>query len=61
MPPKVVKNGKKQKEEDEAYHQTAAGKVKKEKDPNAIKKPMSSYFMYMNSQRASVKTKNPTA
>ena len=35
------------------------GKVKKIKDPNAPKKPMSSYFFFMNEMRNSVKSEQP--
>jgi len=37
----------------------AKGKVKKLKDPNAPKRPMSAYFIFMNATRDSVKAKNP--
>ena len=37
---------RKKKDEDEAY--TGGAKPKAEKDPNAPKKPMTSYFIYMN-------------
>ena len=53
-------NGKpKEKEEDEAY--VAKSKAKKEKDPNAIKRPTSAYFLFMNDRRGTIKKENPTA
>ena len=32
---------------------------KKEKDPNAPKRPMSAYFLFMGDKRAEVREKNP--
>ena len=36
-----------------------APKTKKAKDPNAPKRPMSAYFLFMNDMRSSVREKNP--
>merc|ERR1712048_1087510 len=36
-------------------------KSKKKKDPNAPKKPMSAYFLFMNEKRESIKRDNPDA
>lgn len=36
-------------------------KKKKKKDPNAPKRPMSSFFLYSNANRARVKEENPDA
>jgi hypothetical protein len=44
MPPKGSKNG---------------GKAKKVKDPNAPKRPLSAYFLFMNVARPQVKKENP--
>lgn len=40
----------KKKDDDEAYT-TKCGKPQKEKDPNAPKRPQSSYFLFMNDRR----------
>ena len=37
----------------------AGGKGKKIKDPNAPKRPMSAYFLFMGEKRAEVKKNNP--
>jgi len=63
MPPKAAnksteKRGKK--DSDEAY-KTTSGKPKKEKDPNAPKRPISSYFLFMNDRRKTLKTEKPDA
>ena len=49
---------KKKDSEEDAY--TGAGKAKAEKDPNAPKKPMTSYFIYMNEKRPEVKAADPS-
>lgn len=54
--PKKVK-----KDEDEAYTAGKAGRVKKEKDPNAPKRPMCAYFLFMNDRRLTIKTDHPGA
>lgn len=36
-------------------------KERKKKDPNAPKRPMSSYFLFMNSARPGVRKENPDA
>eukprot|EP01116_Phalansterium_solitarium_P014323 TRINITY_DN31911_c0_g1_i1.p1 TRINITY_DN31911_c0_g1~~TRINITY_DN31911_c0_g1_i1.p1 ORF type:complete len:140 (+),score=63.08 TRINITY_DN31911_c0_g1_i1:69-488(+) len=36
-------------------------KAKKEKDPNAPKRPLSAYFLFMGDNRAAVKKANPDA
>ena len=53
--------GKKKKidSEDEAYVGAKGAKDKKEKDPDAPKKPQTSYFLYMNAHRKEVKDANP--
>lgn len=53
--------GKKKKvdSEDEAYVAAKGAKDKKEKDPNAPKKPQTSYFLFMNAKREGVKTAEP--
>jgi hypothetical protein len=33
--------------------------AKKEKDPNAIKRPLSSYFLFMNNRRITLKQEKP--
>jgi len=38
---------------------TAGGKRKKEKDPNAPKRPSTPYFAFMNEKRAQIKADNP--
>lgn len=38
---------------------TAGGKRKKEKDPNAPKRPSTPYFAFMNENRAKIKAENP--
>lgn len=53
--------GKKEKEEDEAYCAGKAGRVKKEKDPNAPKRPMCAYFLFMNDRRLTLKNDHPKA
>lgn len=42
---------------------TASGKrkIKKEKDPNAPKRPSTPYFAFMNEKRAEIKAENPDA
>lgn len=40
---------------------TAGGKRKKEKDPNAPKRPSTPYFAFMNEHRAEIKKDNPSA
>lgn len=40
---------------------TAGGKRKKEKDPNAPKRPSTPYFAFMNEKRAEIKRDNPDA
>jgi len=55
MPPKGSKKGAKGK----AKAKRGAKKEKKVKDPNAPKRPMSAYFLFMNATRASVKKENP--
>ena len=37
----------------------ASGKRKKEKDPNAPKRPSTPYFAFMNDNRATIKKENP--
>lgn len=53
-------NRKKKDSDDEAYTGGGGAKTKPEKDPNAPKKPMTSYFMYMNDKRPEVKAADPT-
>ena len=48
-PAKPIKKTKKD-DDDEAYT-TNAVKTHKEKDPNAPKRPQSSYFLFMNDRR----------
>jgi hypothetical protein len=36
-------------------------KQRKKKDPNAPKRPMSAYFLFMNAERAGVRKENPEA
>lgn len=55
----VAKNNKKSRDEDEAYHCGKAAKPAKVKDPNAPKRPMSSFFLFMNSRRDSLKEEKP--
>ncbi len=55
MPPKAKPT--KKADDDEAY-QTSAGKQKKEKSD--IKRPQSSYFLFMNANRQAIKDKNPS-
>ena len=38
----------------------AAARKKKEKDPNAPKRPLTAYFVYLAEQRPIVKAENPT-
>ena len=45
--------------EDEAYTGGKAANAKKEKDPDAPKKPQTSYFLYMNAKRPEVKAADP--
>ncbi len=52
------KRGKK--DSDEAYT-TGAGKPKKEKDPNAPKRPTCAYFLFMNDRRKTLKSEKPDA
>ncbi len=51
------------KDSDEPYtlgkKQAAGGAEKKEKDPNAPKRPMSSYFHFLNDRRGSLKKEQP--
>ena len=49
---------KAKKDEDEAYT-TKLGKAQKEKDPNAPKRPMSSYFLFMNERRPILQKEKP--
>lgn len=56
---KVAAKKKKKDSEDEAYVAAKGVKEKKEKDPDAPKKPQTSYFLYMNANRDSVKKANP--
>ena len=48
----------KKKDDDEAYT-TKADKVGKEKDPNAPKRPQSSYFLFMNDRRPALQKEKP--
>lgn len=45
--------------EDEAYVAAKGTKEKKEKDPDAPKKPQTSYFLFMNTKRPEVKAAEP--
>jgi hypothetical protein len=59
---KAIEKGRKKKDSDEAYHcssKKAAGGQKPEKDPNQPKRPMSSYFHFLNSRRVSLKKEQP--
>lgn len=56
---KAVGKKKKVDSEDEAYVATKASKDKPEKDPDAPKKPQTSYFIYMNAKRPEVKAAEP--
>ncbi len=59
MPAKSNANKSKTKDSDEAYT-TTAGKQKKEKDPDAPKRPQSSYFLFMNDRRKTLKVEQPS-
>jgi hypothetical protein len=48
------------KDSDEPYTVGKKGMPAKEKDPNAPKRPMSSYFHFLNDRRKSVKEEHPT-
>lgn len=50
-----AKGKPKEKEEDEAYKCTGKAKPAKEKDPNAPKRPTTSYFAFMNERRVTLK------
>jgi len=56
-PPAPAKKTKK-KDDDEAYT-TKADKTGKEKDPNAPKRPQSSYFLFMNDRRPALQKEKP--
>ena len=56
---KAVGKKKKIDSEDEAYVGAKGTKEKKEKDPDAPKKPQTAYFIYMNANRNDVKAANP--
>jgi len=55
MPPKGSKKGAAK----AGKAKKGVKKAKKIKDPNAPKRPMSAYFLFMNATRASVKKENP--
>lgn len=55
--PKAKASGKSAK----ASTAPAAKKMKKEKDPNAPKRPLSAYFIFSNEIRPTVKKQNPDA
>ncbi len=57
---KVGGKRKKEDSQDEAYKECKGQKAKKEKDPDAPKKPQTSYFLFMNAKRAEVKLADPT-
>ena len=65
MPTKVTNKSsakgksKSTKEEDEPYVASKSAKMKKEKDPNAPKRPMSSYFLFLNERRETLKKEKP--
>lgn len=42
-----------------AATKASGGVTKKKKDPNAPKRPLSAYFMYMKEERATVVAENP--
>jgi hypothetical protein len=48
------------KDSDEPYTVGKKGQPAKEKDPNAPKRPMSSYFHFLNDRRKSLKEEQPT-
>ena len=50
---------KSNKEDDEPYVASKSAKMKKEKDPNAPKRPMSSYFLFLNERRETLKQEKP--
>merc|ERR1712021_286723 len=54
MPPKGKSRGR-------AKAKGAERKQRKKKDPNAPKRPMSSYFLFMNASRPQVRKENPDA
>merc|ERR1711935_506772 len=54
MPPKGKSRGR-------AKAKGAEEKQRKKKDPNAPKRPMSSYFLFMNASRPQVRKENPDA
>ena len=51
--------GKSAKEDDEPYVASKSAKMKKEKDPNAPKRPMSAYFLFLNERRETLKKERP--
>jgi structure-specific recognition protein 1 len=57
-PAPVAAKKPKKKDDDEAYT-TKADKVGKEKDPNAPKRPQSSYFLFMNERRPALQKEKP--
>lgn len=56
---KQVKRKRKNSEED-AYVVDKSAKTKKEKDPDAPKKPQTAYFLFMNQKRVEVKEADPS-
>lgn len=56
---KVGGKRKKVDSEDEAYVASKGQKEKKEKDPDAPKKPQTSYFLFMNTKRPEIKAAEP--
>ena len=46
-------------DDDEPYVASKGAKAKKEKDPNAPKRPQSSYFLYCNERRVTLKKEKP--
>mmetsp|Transcript_31935 Transcript_31935/g.42284 ORF Transcript_31935/g.42284 Transcript_31935/m.42284 type:complete len:172 (+) Transcript_31935:114-629(+) len=55
------KKGKKKGSDDEAYVASTGGKAAKaEKDPDAPKKPQTSYFLFMNAKRPETKAADPS-
>lgn len=65
MPGKAVtkghtkSKGKSSKDDDEPYVASKSGKAKKEKDPDAPKRPQSAYFLYCNERRPQLKKEKP--
>lgn len=46
-------------DDDEPYVASKSAKPKKERDANQPKRPMSSYFLFLNERRATLKKEQP--